>query len=97
MPLASRRFWDWLKAHFVDMEFGRATHLVGAGYTNFIDELMPSHPLYTCLMSPEARGGSQPSAQPHSTRPADTGDRRISTQRVHRFAGRGANRRVRLS
>jgi arginine N-succinyltransferase len=48
-------FWDWLKAHFVDMEFGRATHLVGAGYTDFIDELMPSHPLYTCLMSPEAQ------------------------------------------
>ncbi|GGE55891.1 arginine N-succinyltransferase [Streptosporangium jomthongense] len=48
-------FWDWLKTHFVDMEFSRATHLVGSGYTDFIDELMPSHPLYTCLMSPEAR------------------------------------------
>ncbi|MGO1693056.1 MAG: arginine N-succinyltransferase [Marinobacter sp.] len=61
-------FWDWLKAHFVDMEFGRATHLVGAGYTNFIDELMPSHPLYTCLMSPEAQAVL---SQVHShTRPA---------------------------
>lgn len=48
-------FWNWLKAHFVDMEFGRATHLVGTGYTDFIDELMPSHPLYTCMMSAEAR------------------------------------------
>lgn len=48
-------FWDWLKAHFVDMEFCQATHLVGTGYTDFIDELMPSHPLYTCMMSPEAR------------------------------------------
>lgn len=48
-------FWNWLKAHFVDMEFGRATHLVGTGYTDFIDELMPSHPLYTSLLSPEAR------------------------------------------
>lgn len=48
-------FWDWLKTHFVDMEFGRATHLIGTGYTNFIDELMPSHPLYTCLMSSDAR------------------------------------------
>ncbi|WP_100638506.1 arginine N-succinyltransferase [Marinobacter salexigens] len=48
-------FWDWLSTHFVDMEFAQATHLVGAGYTDFIDELMPSHPLYTCLMSPEAR------------------------------------------
>ncbi|MGO1502102.1 MAG: arginine N-succinyltransferase [Marinobacter sp.] len=61
-------FWDWLKAHFVDMEFGRATHLIGAGYTDFIDELMPSHPLYTCLMSPEARAVL---SQVHSlTRPA---------------------------
>ncbi|WP_417516807.1 arginine N-succinyltransferase [Marinobacter sp.] len=48
-------FWNWLNAHFVDLEFGRATHLVGSGNTEFIDELMPSHPLYTCLMSKEAR------------------------------------------
>lgn len=48
-------FWDWLSTHFVDMEFAQATHLVGSGYTDFIDELMPSHPLYTCLMSPSAR------------------------------------------
>lgn len=48
-------FWDWLKTHFVDMEFSRATQLVGTGYTDFIDELMPSHPLYTCLLSPQAR------------------------------------------
>lgn len=48
-------FWDWLKAHFVDMEFASATSLVGSGYTDFIEELMPSHPLYTCLLSPEAR------------------------------------------
>ncbi|AOY86930.1 arginine N-succinyltransferase [Marinobacter salinus] len=48
-------FWNWIKAHFVDMEFASATSLVGSGYTDFIDELMPSHPLYTCLMSAEAR------------------------------------------
>ncbi|MBW4934011.1 arginine N-succinyltransferase [Marinobacter liaoningensis] len=48
-------FWDWLKAHFVDMEFASATSLVGSGYTDFIEELLPAHPLYTCLMSPEAR------------------------------------------
>lgn len=48
-------FWNWLRAHFVDMEFASATSLVGSGYTDFIEELMPSHPLYTCLMSPEAR------------------------------------------
>ncbi|MEE3117622.1 MAG: arginine N-succinyltransferase [Pseudomonadota bacterium] len=48
-------FWNWLKTHFVDMEFAAATRLVGAGHTGFIEELMPTHPLYTCLMSEEAR------------------------------------------
>jgi len=48
-------FWDWLKQHFVNMEFAEATRLVAAGYTDFIEELMPAHPLYTGLMSPEAR------------------------------------------
>ncbi len=48
-------FWNWVKAHFVDMEFAKATSLVGAGYTDFINELMPLHPLYTSLLSNEAR------------------------------------------
>lgn len=48
-------FWDWLKQHFVDMNFAEATRLTAAGHTDFIDELMPDHPLYTGLMSPEAR------------------------------------------
>lgn len=48
-------FWNWLKLHFIDMDFNRATQLVGSGSTAFIDELMPAHPLYTCLMNPEAR------------------------------------------
>lgn len=47
--------WTWLKHHFVDMDFAEATHLVGSGYTDFIEELMPAHPLYSQLMSPEAR------------------------------------------
>jgi arginine N-succinyltransferase len=48
-------FWNWIKAHFVDMEFAKATSLMGAGYTDFINELMPLHPLYTSLLSNEAR------------------------------------------
>jgi arginine N-succinyltransferase len=48
-------FWNWVKTHFVDMEFARATSLVGSGYTDFINELMPLHPLYTSLLSDEAR------------------------------------------
>ena len=48
-------FWSWLRDHFVDMDFASVTSLVGAGHTDFIDDLMPSHPLYTCLLSAEAR------------------------------------------
>jgi len=48
-------FWDWLKQHFVDMDFAEATRRMAAGDTDFIDRMMPAHPLYTGLMSPEAR------------------------------------------
>lgn len=48
-------FWNWVKAHFVDMEFAKATSLMGAGDTDFINELMPLHPLDTSLLSNEAR------------------------------------------
>lgn len=48
-------FWNWLRQHFVDLEFASVTQLVGAGHTGFIDELMPAVPLYTHLMSEEAR------------------------------------------
>ena len=61
-------FWNWLRQHFVDMEFTSATHLVGSGYTDFIDELMPAAPLYTHLMSDEAKAVIG-KVHPH-TRPA---------------------------
>lgn len=61
-------FWSWLRHHFVDMEFASATSLVGSGYTDFIEELMPSAPLYTHLMSDEARAVIG-KVHPH-TRPA---------------------------
>jgi len=48
-------FWNWLRQHFVDMEFSSATSLVGSGYTDFIEDLMPGAPLYTHLMADEAR------------------------------------------
>lgn len=48
-------FWNWIKAHFVDMDFAKVTSLVGDSYTNFINELMPLHPLYTSLLSKKAR------------------------------------------
>ncbi|WP_372987110.1 arginine N-succinyltransferase [Marinobacter sp.] len=61
-------FWNWLRRHFVDMEFTSATSLVGSGYTDFIEELMPAAPLYTHLMSDEARAVIG-KVHPH-TRPA---------------------------
>lgn len=48
-------FWSWLRQHFVDLEFASVTRLVGAGHTGFIEELMPAVPLYTHLMSEQAR------------------------------------------
>ncbi|WP_111495624.1 arginine N-succinyltransferase [Marinobacter bohaiensis] len=48
-------FWNWLRHHFVDLEFGQVTQLVGAGNNGFIAELMPKYPLYTHLLSPEAQ------------------------------------------
>ncbi|MCG7198896.1 arginine N-succinyltransferase [Marinobacter pelagius] len=60
-------FWNWLRHHFVDLEFTSATSLVGSGYTDFIEELMPAAPLYTHLMSDEARsviGNVHPQTRP---------------------------------
>jgi len=37
------------------MDFAEATRRMAAGDTDFIDRMMPAHPLYTGLMSPEAR------------------------------------------
>lgn len=54
-PTGQSPFWEWLKTHFVDLEFDRVTDLAGSGQIRWIDELMPSHPLYTCLMSQDAR------------------------------------------
>ncbi|WP_203141637.1 arginine N-succinyltransferase [Marinobacter mangrovi] len=48
-------FWNWLRHHFVDLEFAQVTELVGAGNNGFIAELMPKYPLYTHLLSSEAQ------------------------------------------
>lgn len=48
-------FWDSLGQHFFGMEFAEADRLTGMGQKSFIAELMPKHPLYTDLLSPEAR------------------------------------------
>ncbi|WAT02659.1 arginine N-succinyltransferase [Rouxiella chamberiensis] len=48
-------FWDSLGKHFFGMEFAEADRLTGLGQKSFIAELMPKHPLYTDLLSLEAR------------------------------------------
>jgi len=48
-------FWDSLGQHFFGMEFAEADRLTGMGQKSFIAELMPKHPLYTDLLSAEAR------------------------------------------
>lgn len=48
-------FWDWLQKNFFHMDFEHADYLTGTGNKTFIDELMPRHPIYTCLLTEEAQ------------------------------------------
>ena len=48
-------FWECLGRHFFDMEFARANYLTGINSKAFIADLMPHYPVYTTLLSEEAR------------------------------------------
>jgi len=48
-------FWEGLGRHFFTIDYGEAEHIVGMGNKAFIAELMPKHPIYTVLLSAEAR------------------------------------------
>ncbi|GGB80784.1 arginine N-succinyltransferase [Marinobacterium zhoushanense] len=48
-------FWDWMRQHFLDMDFATVTLLAGSGNSDFIAELMPRYPLHTHLLSPAAQ------------------------------------------
>ncbi|HUS23416.1 MAG TPA: arginine N-succinyltransferase [Candidatus Binatia bacterium] len=48
-------FWEGLGRHFFTIDYDRAEHLVGMGNKAFIAELMPKHPIYAPMLSPEAR------------------------------------------
>ncbi len=48
-------FWDAIGRHFFGMEFDQADQLCGVGSNQFITELMPKHPIYTCLLPNEAQ------------------------------------------
>lgn len=48
-------FFQWLRTHFFDIDFSTADRLTGTGNKRFIAELMPRHPIYINLLSPEAQ------------------------------------------
>jgi len=48
-------FWEAIGQHFFDMTFEQADLLCATGSNQFITELMPKHPIYTRLLSEEAR------------------------------------------
>lgn len=48
-------FWEGLGRHFFTIDYGDAEHIVGMGNKAMIAELMPKHPIYTVLLSGEAR------------------------------------------
>ncbi|TKB48040.1 arginine N-succinyltransferase [Ferrimonas sediminicola] len=48
-------FWQWLEDHFFGIDFPTADYLTGIGDKVFVAELMPRHPIYVDLLSPEAQ------------------------------------------
>src|SRR5699024_6008328 len=48
-------FWENLGSHFLTMEFTQADYLAGGEDNSFIAELMPRHPIYVPMLSPQAR------------------------------------------
>jgi arginine N-succinyltransferase len=53
-PDGSAPFWESLGRHFFKMDFQTADDMCGQGKA-FISQLMPRHPLYVDLLTPEAR------------------------------------------
>lgn len=48
-------FWDHLGRYFFPMPFDAADRLSARGRTQFIADLMPRHPIYTCLLPKTAQ------------------------------------------
>lgn len=48
-------FWENLGSHFLSMDFTQADYLAGGEDNSFIAELMPRHPIYVPMLTPEAR------------------------------------------
>jgi len=48
-------FWNAIGKNFFEMDYAEADAICGVGSNQFITELMPKHPIYTCLLNQEAR------------------------------------------
>ncbi|WP_133407858.1 arginine N-succinyltransferase [Parashewanella tropica] len=48
-------FYAWLQKFFLGIDFIKADYLSGLGQKGFMAEMMPRSPIYTCLLSEEAR------------------------------------------
>ena len=63
----SSPFWESLGRRFFTMDFAKADAISGLGSNRFIAELMPQHPIYVDMLSPEARaiiGKVHPNTKP---------------------------------
>jgi arginine N-succinyltransferase len=57
-------FWEGLTKRFFDLEFAEADRFHALNGNQFIADLMPKHPIYTILLSPEAQNAiGKPHAQ----------------------------------
>jgi arginine N-succinyltransferase len=81
-PDGQAPFWEAVGAHFFDSDFRSADFRSGLGNKAFIADLMPSHPIYSHMLEPEAQKAI---AQVHDqTRPA----RALLDQEGFRFGER---------
>jgi len=54
-PNGEQPFWESVGRHFFEMDFVAADHHNATHGNQFIQDLMPRHPVYTVFLSPEAR------------------------------------------
>lgn len=67
-PEGRSPFWESVGRHFFDREFAEADFLSGLGNKDFIEDLMPRHPIYLSLLPPEVQ---EAVGRPHTqTEPA---------------------------
>ena len=48
-------FWQWMRTHFIDLDYPTIDYMMGIGDTDFIPQLMPRYTLYANLLSKQAQ------------------------------------------